>query len=475
MNKIVTIFVIGFLLLTTMVSVNAYNVAYRQMQENTSDAFGGYILYTNYMMGSKSYLLNSTKEVVNEWNFKSFGMDAHLLENGDLLRNFVWINSFFCFGGSTGGVQKFNWKGTLLWTFIYSNSRHCLHHDIEPLPNGNVLMIAWEQKTTNEAIDAGRNPNLINNGMIPDEIIEVKPRGIFGGDIVWEWHAWDHLVQDYDSTKNNYGIVANHPELIDINIVNTNPYEKDWMHTNSVDYNEEFDQILICVLGLGEIFVIDHSTTTKEAEGHTGGRYGKGGDLLYRWGNPQNYRAGNADDLKLFRQHDAEWVQPGCPGEGYITIFNTGAKSVDEIVPPVDVNGYYTLTPGEAYGPEDFTWRCPADGWSGAQRLPNGNTLMILNSSSFVIVTPEKNVIWQYDLQWPSDAWKIEYYPANYSGANSLSLNLKNVQSVQISQSNSSSQSGSQPSSQPSSQPISQQVSQQFNLLIQMMTKTTTI
>jgi hypothetical protein len=37
------------------------------------------------------------------------------------------------------------------------------------------------------------------------------------------------------------------------------------------------------------LWVIDHQTTTAQAASHTGGRYNKGGDLLYRWGNPQTY------------------------------------------------------------------------------------------------------------------------------------------------------------------------------------------
>jgi len=39
-----------------------------------------------------------------------------------------------------------------------------------------------------------------------------------------------------------------------------------------------------------------HSTTRAEAAGHTGRRSGKGGDLLYCWGNPRTYRAGTKAD-----------------------------------------------------------------------------------------------------------------------------------------------------------------------------------
>jgi hypothetical protein len=209
------------------------------------------------------------------------------------------------------------------------------------------------------------------------------------------------------------------------------------MHTNSIDYNEDLDQILICSAYLGEIFIIDHSTTIEEAAGHTGGRYGKGGDLLYRWGNPQNYRAGNANDQKLRDQHDARWVEPECPNAGHITIYNTNFHSVDEIVPPIDANGFYpVLTQGEAYGPDDFYWRYSYSnsyGWSGAQRLPNGNTCIAI-LPFIIVVTPEKKLVWIHItiLQ----VWKIEYYPLNYTGVKSLPLNLENAQSSPSSQYN---------------------------------------
>ena len=120
---------------------------------------------------------------------------------------------------------------------------------------------------------------------MPDHVIEVEPNGSSGGNIVWEWHVWAHLIQDYDPAKDNYGVVEDHPELIDINFMAISA-GKDLNHINAIDYNEEFDQILLTSAGQDEIWVIDHSTTTEESAGHTGGTSGKGGDLLYRWGNP---------------------------------------------------------------------------------------------------------------------------------------------------------------------------------------------
>ena len=173
-------------------------------------------------------------------------------------------------------------------------------------------MIAWEYKTADEAIAAGRDPDLLGDGELwPDHIIEVDPET---NQIVWVWHIWDHLIQDHDQTKENYGVVADHPELIDVNFgampgrlppdelrrlrslgyiggsPEHGPGERhpDWNHTNAIAYNAQLDQIVLTVLGFNEIWVIDHSTTTAEAAGHSGGRGGRGLRRIHyqRPGNP---------------------------------------------------------------------------------------------------------------------------------------------------------------------------------------------
>jgi len=380
-----------------------------------------YILFTPEL-SKNTYLVNDIGEPVHTWESEYFqGLPVYLLDNGDLIRSdSSMANPVFAGGGFTGRVEKFNWKGELIWEFVYSNEKYCLHHDIEPLPNGNILMVAWEKKNDSEVIAAGRKPhNLATNVLWPDHIIEVEPyTDAPGGKIVWEWHVWDHLIQDYDPTKDNYGNVSQHPELIDINCVTSHGGSRsDWNHINSIDYNTKYDQILLSVDVFSEIWIIDHSTTTDQAKGHAGGRYGKGGDLLYRWGNPHMYRAGGPYDQKLFGQHDAQWIEPGCQGEGNILVYNNGVgrpdgaySSIEEIVTPIDSNGSYYLS-GYRYGPENPIWIYTADApndfyssfLSGAQRLPNGNTLICDGPRGFFFeVTPDKETVWEYLNPYPN-------------------------------------------------------------------------
>ena len=144
---------------------------------------------------------------------------------------------------------------------------------IEMLPNGNILAVVWDYHSFEEVEQAGRV-----NAQGPvwtEKIVEIQPDYVNGGGtVVWEWRAWDHLVQEADPIKDNYGVVAESP-IMDINFIATNPANADWLHINSVDYNESLDQIVVSVHHISEIWIIDHSTTTEEAASHTGGLSGK--------------------------------------------------------------------------------------------------------------------------------------------------------------------------------------------------------
>jgi hypothetical protein len=276
-------------------------------------------------------------------------------------------------------------------------------------------------------------------GLWPDKIVEIKPNGKYGGTVVWEWHIWDHLIQDHDSKKRNFGKPAEHPELLDFNVgeaipplisedsmdilkaqgrilwKNQTPENtgSDVYHLNAIKYNADLDQIAFSSPGLSEIFIIDHSTTTKEAASHKGGRWGRGGDFLYRWGNPENYKRGDSTDQKLFHQHDIRWIEEGLPGAGNLTIFNNDIhnkgslsySAIYEIAPPKDQKGNYIIEKGKAYGPEKPAWTYVAKDtvsfWSsfisGAHRMSNGNTFINEGAKGrFFEVTKEGKIVWEY-------------------------------------------------------------------------------
>lgn len=395
------------------------------------------------LFSTESFLIDLDGRVVHRWK-REFppGQSTYLLDNGHLLATAnpgPQNQTVFRGGGAGGRIQEYDWDGTLVWDYEFAGEGHLQHHDIEPMPNGNVLILAWELKTEEETLAAGRDPELLGeHGLWPDMVAEVRPEGKTGGTVVWEWHAWDHLVQEHDRSKANYGSVAGSPRRIDLNpgsweselsaderkkleaLGYLQPEDSDrgghdkgqghgaspdFMHSNSVDYNAGLDQVLISVLGYNEVWVIDHATTTAEAAGPRG-------DLLYRYGNPAMHGAGTAEDQQLFAQHDARWIPGDDGGPDHILVFNNGRgrpggdwSSVVEIVPPVDAAGRYAWPESGAPGPAEPVWRysAPEKGdfyshfISGAERLGNGNTLICSGANGRIFeVMPAGDIVWEY-------------------------------------------------------------------------------
>jgi hypothetical protein len=408
---------------------------------NEPAACKGYTLIAS-VNSTNTYLVDMDGRIVQTWKSDcNPGQSAYLLENGNLLRTGQVKNPSMFGGGAGGRIQEFTWEGKLIWDYTCATDTHLQHHDACKLPNGNVLINAWEKKDAKDAIAAGRRPETVGkNYLMSGCLFEVRPTGLTSGKVVWEWHAWDHLVQEFDAKKANHGDAGAHPELIDLNfgsntlaaiIARPEELEKlraigyvggadqkmgppatDWLHINGVAYNAALDQIMVTVHEFSEVWVVDHATTTAEAAGHTGGKHGKGGDLIYRWGNPRAYRAGTVKDQKLFGPHNGQWIAKGFPGEGHILVFNNGMRrtggaysTVDEMALPLDGSGRYEYTKGKAFGPDAAIWSYAAakrtDFYapfiSGAQRLANGNTLICSGTNGTVFeVTPKNEIVWKY-------------------------------------------------------------------------------
>ncbi len=413
----------------------------RGLTINSDGVTDGYVMFA-VPNSASVYLINRKGEVVHEWkgNYGGTATVAYMMNDGSVMQNAVDPDfPVFAGGGEAGRLQKINWNNKMLWDFEYANEEALVHHDLAVMPNGHVLAIAWEARTANEVMAAGRKPKLTPKaGLWPDRIVEIEPLDNRHGKVVWEWHVWDHLIQDYDSKKANYGKPADHPELLDFNVGDTLPplisqdsmdilrsqgrmpwrnqtpenMGSDIYHFNAIKYNAELDQIAFSSPHLSEIFIIDHSTATKEAAGHKGGRWGKGGDFLYRWGNPQNYRRGDSTTQKLGGQHDVRWINKGLPGAGNLTVFNNNNRrdslnysAVFELAPPRDQKGNYIIEKGKTFGPEKPVWIYKAPDsvsfWSsfisGAHRMPNGNTFINEGAKGrFFEVTKEGKIVWEY-------------------------------------------------------------------------------
>ena len=425
----------------------------------TDRAEPGYTLLAP-LRSNETVLIDGSGAVVNRWHSEyTPGNAADLLPNGDLLRAAkIGDNDRFHGGGEGGLLEQFSWEGERVWTYDLSAEGHLHHHDFEVLPNGNVLVIVWEGKTQEEALAAGRRPNSVgDSGLWPDALWELKPLRPDGAEVVWSWHAWDHLVQDRDAGLPHYGDPAAHPERIDINIGAAEMEEPeteqeriareeqlahlralgyiggeededadrddgrarrtaDWMHTNSVDYDAELDLIAISVRNFSEVFVIDHSTTTEQAAGSTGGRYGRGGDLLWRWGHPANFH--QARGQTLFGQHDARWTRDGA--RVALSVFNNGDdrtggnySSVDLVHVPLEGGAWVADEGGLPQQPEQLAWTYTApersdffsSHISGAMPLSDGRFLVCDGEDGRVFqVDRAGEVLWEFRSSFQGEA-----------------------------------------------------------------------
>ncbi|WP_299115356.1 aryl-sulfate sulfotransferase [uncultured Winogradskyella sp.] len=404
------------LLLALLIS---FNFAHSQNTVGTiSITEDAYDAFTLFSVHEKTFLINNCGEIINEWT-SSYppGSAVYLLPNGNLLRpgRLDDGSTDIVIGGAGGIVELYDWDNNLLWSYTYSTDDVRQHHDVYPLANGNILMLAISVMPEAEAIQSGRDPSNIQDGELYSEtILELQPVGTNQANIVWEWDIRDHLIQDFDNTKDNFGVVADNPQLLDINFLNGNSPVNNWLHVNAIQYDALRDQIVISSRKMSEIYIIDHSTTTAEAASGSGGTYGKGGDFLYRWGNPEAYGNGTSTDRKLFGQHTPYFIPAGLPNEGKIMLFNNGIdrlpsySQVDIISPPESSLGVYDYTPNTAYLPNstDFTYdEMPSSGVSdfytpivsNAQQLPNGNILVCEGRDGlFFELNSLNEKVWEY-------------------------------------------------------------------------------
>ena len=373
---------------------------------NTEAAYEGYTLFSP-MNTPSVYLMDNEGRIIHTWEIENTEavMEAHLRENGNLV---VVAKPRDAAPSSTrqdGSIREYTWDNQFVWEYHHQFAVRGLnqHHAIDILPNGNILAIARKRRPINEALAMGLKPAfsamLQKQPLLVDIIVEIDP---LTNEIVWQWDPWDHLAQGLDADLPNYGEISQRPRRIDINYQpRLIEYMKpDWLHVNSVHYHPELDQIVISSRHLNELWIIDHSASTTEATGPAG-------DLLWRWGNPAAYQQGDpVDDRQLFRQHDAQWIADGLPGAGNILIFNNQNIGADgekyssalELKPPLRPDGSYDWE-REA----EIVWSYTSDGFfysvtlSGAQRLPNGNTLITEGRHGRLIeVSAGGETVWEF-------------------------------------------------------------------------------
>ena len=383
-----------------------------------AQSFNGYALY-NLQNQNTTYLIDKDGNIAHSWSCAdACNYTVKLKPNGNIVRGVKNSGNQLTGAAVGGAVQELDENANIIWEYTYSTSDYVSHHDLEILPNGNVILIAWEVKSTAELTQAGKTG--VSSELWPTHFIELQQSGSTAT-IVWEWHIWDHLIQDADPTKDNYGVVADHPELMDINAVSggggggPGGGGGDWFHANGIGYNETLDQLAFSSRTASEIFIIDHSTTTAEAASHSGGNSGMGGDFLYRWGNPANYGASGSQIITA-AVHDPRWIEDdGRPNAGMLQFFNnsggSGNSSVIDAIATPSSGFTYSYTAGTSYAPSTYDWRheCLASytGQGASKTMSNGNVFVNVSQNYMYEVDQSGTVVWQYNAS-PTKAFRYE-------------------------------------------------------------------
>ena len=419
------------------------------------DAARAYSGYTLFGSGGTTYLIDMEGHVVNTWKI---GTNPRFTDNGTLLD---------AVGGNPSNQnswKELDWNGNTVWQYTETRSGYYPHHDFVKLFNPKLgdstfMYIANRDLTSAQCLAAGCDPANNYTGAQMDAVVEVDR----AGNVIWEWWFFNHVVQDILPGKSTYGVVKDNPGRIDLNI-RGNAVKSDWLHCNSMDYNQELDLVVINSVH-GEFYVIDHGNTFipgKPDSSITLAASSKG-DFLYRFGDPAKYDQGDppsvldnwekatAGHKQMGGAHNIQWIKPGLPGAGHFLIFNNGQNLFEltpqsyiyEINPYLNSSGATTTSfvnpPLAGYNivsspdrnlmkekkniSKQIVWRYSSKNntsffstiGSGVQRLPNGNTFICsMNDGHFFEVEPSDTaVVWEY-INPVTRSGKKKIKPDNY-------------------------------------------------------------
>ena len=341
----------------------------------TSDSVTeGYVLFSPIPF-NVAYLIDNAGEIIHQWESDFPMLSVYLLENGDLLASVIKANNDFPIGG-TGRIERYDWNNNLVWSYDFDGFNTQIHHDIELLPDGHILMSMWETLPAEEFAEWGLDPDTVpddGGSLFYDSIIELDPSS---NRIVWQWRLLDHSIQNYDDSLPNYGIPADNPHLVDLNYSHRPPNATDRSHINAIDYNPATGQIMVSAHFQSEIWIIDHVS----------------GELVYRRGNPRAYGQGSEQDRILYNQHNPHWLDTGN-----ILVFNNGSRNSQPFSTVLEIefsqSDAQIVWEYRANPPESFF----AMNTSGAQRLPTGNTFITDGPGGRLFEIDETGrIVWEY-------------------------------------------------------------------------------
>ncbi len=346
---------------------------------NQEKAYNGFTLFTSLGGDGTHYLVDMSGRTVHTWKMPTSHY-GWLLPDGNLFSGAARKSGLGTAVTKTpavanvGVVYEADWDGNILQK--WENS--LIHHDYDKLPNGNIITLLWSKHKKPRKVKGGIPDTEYETGTILSETIaEITP----SGKIVWKWIADDHLKpKDYPICPLDY--------------------RQRWLHANSIQYlaadNPIFPgkELILSSFRQPSACVIIEKKTGKVV-------WKYGGYLPGEWG-------------KLGHQHSFQMIGgkiggKELPGYGNLLIFDNGmhiagyenwglprSKVVE--IDPKTKKVVWAFTHEENFTgwmPPEFKFNSPYI--SGAQRLPNGNTLICEGGSGRVFeVTEEGEIVWEF-------------------------------------------------------------------------------
>ena len=253
-------------------------------------------------------------------------------------------------------VAELDWDGNVVWSAAIPPPYRA-HHDVERLPNGNTIVLVAQDILI---------PSISPNVLTDDGLLELDPQG----QIVWQWFTRDHIGE--------LNLSAQTLSLI-------NAQGGDWAHTNAISAlppnnhtSPEFatGNIVVSQRNTNRVAIIDRTT-----------------DAVV-W----------TMSVATQGQHDSHMIPQGLPGAGNILVFDNGHGTPYQMgsrgwsrVLEVDPSTQTVVWTYQASVSGNFNWLFNSGILSGAQRLPNGNTLICSGVKGRIFeVTPSGATTWEY-------------------------------------------------------------------------------
>ena len=309
-------------------------------------AYDGYTLVAPQFGDGTVYLIDMQGIPVHTWDLPHPpGLYGYLLENGNLFYSAkpraqleglpLWQRGF-----KAGAAMEVDWRGRVLWEVRHPDH----HHDARKLRNGNVILLCMEKMPRDlvPRIKGGLPGTEHQGDMYADYLVELTT----SGESAWEWHAYEHMDPETDR-------------------ITPQDRREEWTHGNTVAELPD-GNLVVSFRNISTVVIIERAT----------------GRVTWKLGPPT-----------LAQQHD-----PRPLPNGNLLIFDNGTHRQDNPWPfsrVIEVEPRTSHIVWEYHDRAAFNFFSPYI--SGAQRLPNGNTLICEGCFGRIFeVTSAGEVVWEY-------------------------------------------------------------------------------